>query len=297
MDTSRRTFLKMAAIGSMVAGVGLAGCGSGQSSADSLLENLRNGQTLKVASYSQAPWGYMASNGDILGLEPAVARAVAEEMGIENIEFELLAFDGMIPGVTAGRFDMFIGSVYIRPDRCDQVAFANPHVRVGESILTMEGNPYNLHSYEDMIANEEVTIGTATTGVEPDILLAMGLPESRLSRFPDAPSALAGLTADRVQVIAYSAGTILGLVNNNPDAPVEIATPFAQPTDPETGEVQYGFPAAGFGNSSTELRDAWNEALNQVRDSGKLEELLVEAGLGAEAVPSPDDTAERLCAS
>ena len=86
MDTSRRALLKAAVVGG-IAGWGLAACGndddggSGSAASASLLDKLRGGQPLKVASYSQAPWGFKKSNGEIAGLEPTVARTIAAEIG------------------------------------------------------------------------------------------------------------------------------------------------------------------------------------------------------------------------
>ena len=54
-----------------------------------------------------------------------------------------------------------------------------------------------------------------------------------------------------------------------------------------TGKVTYGYPAAGFRKDEAALRDAWNEGLNKVRDSGKLESILVEAAVPKD--PGRDD--------
>ncbi|WP_369392660.1 hypothetical protein [Paraburkholderia kururiensis] len=40
--------------------------------------------------------------------------------------------------------------MYITPERCKQVAFADPQYQIQDTLLVLKGNPKKLHSYADV---------------------------------------------------------------------------------------------------------------------------------------------------
>jgi arginine/ornithine transport system substrate-binding protein len=72
------------------------------------------------------PFEYKDENGNLTGFEVELAEAMCEEMGA-NCEFVIQAWDGMIPGLMARKFDLIMSSMSITPERAEQVNFSEPY--------------------------------------------------------------------------------------------------------------------------------------------------------------------------
>ena len=73
-----------------------------------------------------APFEYKDENGNLTGFEVELAEAMCEEMNA-NCEFVIQAWDGMIPGLLARKFDLIMSSMSITPERAERVLFSEPY--------------------------------------------------------------------------------------------------------------------------------------------------------------------------
>ncbi|OEY65582.1 transporter substrate-binding domain-containing protein [Marinobacter sp. X15-166B] len=72
------------------------------------------------------PFEYMTPDGELTGFEVDLARAMCEELEA-NCEFVVQAWDGMIPGLLARKFDAIMSSMSITPERAERVLFSEPY--------------------------------------------------------------------------------------------------------------------------------------------------------------------------
>ena len=72
------------------------------------------------------PFEYKDENGELTGFEVELAEAMCEEMNA-NCEFVIQAWDGMIPGLLARKFDLIMSSMSITPERAERVLFSKPY--------------------------------------------------------------------------------------------------------------------------------------------------------------------------
>lgn len=72
------------------------------------------------------PFEYKDENGDLTGFEVDLAAAMCEEMQA-NCEFVIQAWDGMIPGLVARKFDLIMSSMSITEERAKRVLFSEPY--------------------------------------------------------------------------------------------------------------------------------------------------------------------------
>ena len=72
------------------------------------------------------PFEYKDENGELTGFEVELADAMCEEMNA-NCEFVIQAWDGMIPGLLARKFDLIMSSMSITPERAERVLFSEPY--------------------------------------------------------------------------------------------------------------------------------------------------------------------------
>ena len=219
---SRRHALLAGALLALSA-AGLAGCSdsgsdtqagsAGAKGAASTLEAAKAAGKIRIGYANEAPFAYMDSQrAEVTGESVEIARVVLKRMGINQVEGVLTEFGSLIPGLQARRFDIIAAGMYVTPERCGQAAFSNPTYGVSQAMLVKQGNPKNLHSYEDAAKNPEARLGVVVGAIESDYAASLKVPPDRTVVFPDAVSALAGVQAGRADAYAATALTVNDLM-------------------------------------------------------------------------------------
>ncbi|MDV2080526.1 transporter substrate-binding domain-containing protein [Marinobacter xestospongiae] len=72
------------------------------------------------------PFEYKTPDGELTGFEVELAEAMCAELEA-NCEFVIQAWDGMIPGLLARKFDAIMSSMSITPERAERVLFSEPY--------------------------------------------------------------------------------------------------------------------------------------------------------------------------
>lgn len=98
-----------------------------------LIETIKRKGKLQVAFGSFVPWAMRDKQGKWVGFEIDVSTKLAKDMGVEA---DLLptAWDAIIPGLIAGKYDMIIGGMSITPQRQEQVDFSAPYSNSGQGV-------------------------------------------------------------------------------------------------------------------------------------------------------------------
>lgn len=259
----------------------------------STLERARQSGTVRIGYANEAPYAYLDSaSGRLTGEAPEIARVVLAGMGIGSVEGVLTEFGSLIPGLNAGRFDIIAAGMYILPQRCREVAFSNPTYSVGEAFIVAPGNPLALHSFADVARHPRARLGVVAGTVERDYAQRAKIPEERLVIFPDAPSALEGVAAERVDAYAGTSLTVNNLLAKARGARVERAKPFADPVI--DGRAARGYGAFAFRKSDRDLLAAFNAGLARFIGSPRHLELVRPFGFTSFELPG-DATADALC--
>lgn len=275
----------------------VAACGSddepsGEGNEDkSFLDELREKGTVKVGFANEKPYAY-EEDGELKGAAVEIAKAVLNNLGIEEVEGQLSDFGNLIPGLGAGKFDLITAGMAIRPDRCENVAFGEPEITYGEGLIVETGNPMNLRSYKDVAANPDVKIAVMSGTTEIDFLLREGVADKQIMRVPDIPATFSAVESGRAHATTGTEMTIkMALESSNQDK-LEFVNDFIQP-DIE-GNPSYG--AAAFRIDNDEFREAYNAELAKLKEEGKIAELIEPSGFSAEMnVVDVDLTTASIC--
>ncbi|MFV8570107.1 transporter substrate-binding domain-containing protein [Marinobacter sp. SBS5] len=84
-------------------------------------------QDLRIAfDVPYEPFEYKDDNGELTGFEVELATAMCKELEA-NCEFVIQAWDGMIPGLIARKFDLIMSSMSITEERAKRVLFSDPY--------------------------------------------------------------------------------------------------------------------------------------------------------------------------
>ncbi len=274
--------------------VSITACGGldlGGSSA-SPLEKARQEGVIKVGFANEKPYAYRTEDGKVTGEAVEIARHVFKQMGIENIEPVLTDFGQLIPGLKAKRFDAITAGMYITPERCKEVAFANPEYKISLALAVKKGNPKDLHSYEDIAANPDVTVAVMQGAIEKQYLKGVGVKESQIKSVQDQPAALAMLKTGRVDAITMTGPALREVLEAEGDDGVETVEDFKQPVI--DGESVVGYGATAFRKEDEDLLKAYNQQLQKMKENGELLEILKQFNFAEENLPD-DQTAEALC--
>lgn len=295
----RRHFLKTCC-GGLAAAIFLAACSSetpehAGDAAATTLERAKRAGKIRVGYANEPPYAYRDSaSGKLTGEAPEIARMVLAGMGIAEIEGVLTEFGALIPGLKARRFDIIAAGMYVLPERCREIAFSNPTYSVGEAFVVATGNPKKLHSYADVAKHADATLGVVAGSVERQYARQSGIPDARVVVFPDAPSALEGVAAGRVDAYAGTSLTINDLLKRaaSASARVQRAEPFTDPVI--EGKSVRGYGAFGFRKEDADLVAAFNDGLSPLIGSERHLDLMRAFGFSAAELPG-QVTAETLC--
>ncbi|MDX9972979.1 MAG: ectoine/hydroxyectoine ABC transporter substrate-binding protein EhuB [FCB group bacterium] len=274
----------------------LASCDGGRAvdPGKSLLEHIQSAGAVRVGYANEAPYAYLdTKTGRLTGEAPEIARAVFKRMGVNEVEGVLTEFGSLIPGLKASRFDIIAAGMYITPARCQQVAFSNPTYRIGEAFVVKAGNPLGLHGYEEVAANPKARLGVVAGTVERGYARGMGVPDAQVIVFPDAPSALAGVEAGRVDAYAGTSLTVQDLLRKAGTPGLEKAEPFRDPV--VDGKPLAGYGAFAFRKENAALLEEFNRHLAEF--IGSPEHLALVRPFGFTEAQLPNGvTAAELCA-
>jgi len=199
---------------------------SASAQAEDTLARIKKEGVVRIGFANEAPWSFAKADGTIAGADYELASLIFSRIGVPTLEGVITKFGSLIPGLQADRFDVVVAGFYIRPARCEQVAFSEPTVAVGDSIIVKAGNPKKISSYKSVIADPSMKLGGVVGAATARNAKDAGVPDSQLVMFPDFVSAISALKADRVDGALQTAISAETTVKSDPG--MERALPFEQ---------------------------------------------------------------------
>ena len=119
----------------------ISGCAQMQpgfsgTSASPVLDRIQQRGALIVGTMGNMPPLNMTSkDGEIFGLEPDLARLMADAMDVK-VKFVTKPFNELLPALQTGEVDMVLSGMTITPERNRKVAFIGPYFISGKAFLT-----------------------------------------------------------------------------------------------------------------------------------------------------------------
>ncbi len=266
MRTSPTRWLRTLTVAATLALVASA-CGGGEAST---LEELQDSGSITIGIANEVPYGYVGDDGEVTGFAPDVARAVLAELGITEVEADVVEFGELIGGLLAGQFDLIAAGMYINPERAAQINFSDPDYCTTESFAVSPGNPPRNGDYQSFADNPDLTLAVASGTVEVGYAEDAGIPDSQLEVLADIDGIFAALEAGEVDAAAGTSATVDTQVAAR--SGIEAVEPFF-PKDADGNET---LPCGGYGFrlEDTEFRDAFNEQLKALQADGTTTEII-----------------------
>jgi polar amino acid transport system substrate-binding protein len=292
---TRREFLRRAAAAGAVAIGGpvlLGGCEQVAEEGEDTLEAARQNNAIRIGIANESPFGFADQSGETTGESPEVARVVFRNMGIDSMHANVVTFDQLIPALNARQYDVVAAGMFITPERCREAAFSIPDYQTQAALLVPEGNPEDVHTFAD-IAEKGVGVAVLSGAVERGYAEAAGVASGDITTLDTQDSMMRNVADGRVYCAALTDISLQWLVQRNPDAGVEVTESFT--AQDEEGEDIIDAGAFAFRPGDDSLREAFNEELRKLHESGEWLEIVEEFGFGEANLPGEDVTTEALC--
>ena len=150
-------------------------------SSESVVETIKKNGVIRIGLSVFTPWSMRDINGELIGFELDVGNALAADMGVD-VEFIPTAWDGIIPQLVSGNFDVIISGMSITPSRNLTINFSDPYAYSGLTVLanTDMTDGFTLDDYN----TQDVTF-SARRGATPATVIAQLFPEATLLLFDE----------------------------------------------------------------------------------------------------------------
>jgi polar amino acid transport system substrate-binding protein len=106
------------------------------------------------------PFNFIDDNGDVIGFDVDVAEEIASRLG-RTLEYKTTAWDGIIEGLRAKRYDGILGSMGINEEREKIVDFSTPYYYSGPQLIVRADS--GITGPEDLDDSSVIALVTGTT--------------------------------------------------------------------------------------------------------------------------------------
>ena len=123
----------------------------------------------------EKPYNYMDADGTLTGSEIDLARVIAKNIGVEEVQGVAMNFDSFIPAIMAGRIDTCL-PIFVKPPRCEKIQYCRSHLIEGQSAVVASGNPKGISGWDDLvnknvkIASDKLATAAGTKTVDTNII-------------------------------------------------------------------------------------------------------------------------------
>jgi arginine/lysine/histidine/glutamine transport system substrate-binding and permease protein len=184
-----------------------------------------------------APFHFKAPDGSLQGFDIDIMRAIGTAAGFQ-VNFQSIAFDGIIPALQVGSVDTAVAAMTITPERAQAISFSRPYFKAGLAIASPKDAPpiANLEALQ----GKKVAVQIGTTGAKA----IKDISNVDVRTFNAAVLALQELSNGNVDAVVSDAPVMLYAIKtgnlNNVNVSSELLTEeyYGIPTPPNSPDLQ-----------------------------------------------------------
>lgn len=257
--------LSMAACTKDAGSAGSAGTEGGSNESSGEKDTLVLGTSADFAPYE---YHKMIDGKDtILGFDVALARQIAEDMGKELV-IKDMEFGNLITELNNGTVDLLAAGLSPTEERKQQVDFSEPYYFGEQSIIIREEDADKYKSADDF---EGASIAAQVNSIQEGIVKEQ-FPKANLVSLPKLPDEIMSLTTGKVDGVVVEVAVAEGFIAQNPGLMI--------------ADIEVPYDATGsciaVKKGNTELLEQINKTITEVKENGKMDEFIKEAGAQAE---------------
>ena len=231
--------------------------GTGESADDLLAQIKERGSIIVAMEGTWAPWTYHDEDDNLVGYDVEVAQNIAEKLGVE-VEFIEGAWDGLLAGLDAGRYDIMVNGVGVTKERAEKYNFSTPYA-YNKTAVIVRGDYDEISSMEDLKGKKTANTISSTYAAQAE---AYG---ATVTGVDDLNQTIELLLSKRIDATLNAEVVFNDYKKEHPEADVKIAT--------YSDQVEEIAIPIRKGDDTVTLLDAANNALDEMAKDGTLTEL------------------------
>lgn len=232
----------------------LGGCVKKNDDMNSLEKVEERGYLILGLDDTFAPMGFRDDNGEVVGFDIDLAKAVADELGVE-LRIQPIDWDSKTLELNAGNIDMIWNGLTITEERQKSILFSDPYLNNRQVVLVRSNEAItNLQELSGLIVGVQ-TGSSGESALESSEVYSSIDSKVQYDTFVEA---IMDLNAGRIDAIVVDEILARYVVEQNQyDVLV---------TEVSLGDEEYGI---GFRMNDVELRDAVDAALAKLESEGE----------------------------
>ena len=202
------------------------------------------------------PYEMTTDDGGFEGIDVEIASAVAAKLGLELVVDDM-GFDAALISAQNGQSDMVMAGVSVTEARLEVMDFSETYAIGVQVIIVKDGSP--IETVDDLADAAMIGTQKATTGY---IYCSGDYGEDHVTAYENGATAVMALLNDQVDCVVIDNMPAQEFVANNPGLKI---------LDTAYAEEEY---AIGFAKGNTQLVDAVNAALEELRAEGTIDAII-----------------------
>lgn len=212
------------------------------------------GGTLVMATNAEFPPYEYYEDGDIVGIDVEIAKAIAAKLGME-LQIEDMAFDAIIPAVTSGKADFGAAGMTVTEERQRSVEFTDTYANSNQVAIVKEDSDI---TGSDALAGKIIGVQLGTTGDA----LATEIKDATVERYNKGLEAVQSLTQGKIDAVVIDQATAEAFVKKTEGIKI---------LEEKMSEEEY---AIAIKKGNIELVEKMNEAIKELKEEGKIDEIV-----------------------
>jgi len=119
------------------------------------------GEIIMLTNAQFPPFEYQGDDGTVMGVDPDIAQAVADKIGVE-LKIVDMDFDGIIDALQAGKGDFAAAGMTVTDERKKQVDFTDEYVTSAQMVVIPKGS--DLTADDEALSGKNIAVQEGTTG-------------------------------------------------------------------------------------------------------------------------------------
>ena len=219
------------------------------------LSTVEPGKLIMSTNAAFPPYEMTTDSGEFEGIDIETAQAIADKLGLE-LKIDDMDFDAALLAVQQGKSDMVMAGVTVTDERQNVMDFTDSYATGIQSIIVKEDS--DIASVDDL-AGKKIGTQRGTTGY---LYCSDDFGDENVVAYDDGLTAVQMLNNGQVDCV---------VIDNAPAKEFIAANPGLKLLDTAYVEESY---AIGIGKGNTELKDAINTALEELKADGTLQAIV-----------------------
>ena len=219
------------------------------------LSTVEPGKLIMSTNAAFPPYEMTTDSGEFEGIDIETAQAIADKLGLE-LQIDDMDFDAALLAVQQGKSDMVMAGVTVTDERQNVMDFTDSYATGIQSIIVKEDS--DIASVDDL-AGKKIGTQRGTTGY---LYCSDDFGDENVVAYDNGLTAVQMLNNGQVDCV---------VIDNAPAKEFIAANPGLKLLDTAYVEENY---AIGVGKGNTELKDAINTALEELKADGTLQAIV-----------------------